>query len=255
MIEALVEITTNDNFNADSVAGADSLLNTMLTFKFLLSVKIWNHILHNINICNLTLQKQSNNLAIASKKLEALLSWLKEFRINGFEECLSESSTLAEDYDIDINSGFIDKRQTRGVNRKKLGELSEDIAKELTNLQKFKLEFFNELLDNLISEMSSRFAQLRKCEEDFGFLWGAGLSAGTNDNSLKCVKNLRLKYPGDFDESKFNNDFKYIQHQISALLPDGRPLCDTSPLELLQIIYQHELESCFPNVACALQFF
>ncbi|OXA43094.1 Zinc finger MYM-type protein 1 [Folsomia candida] len=255
VVEALVEITTSDTFNSDSVAGADSILNIMLTFRFLLSLKIWHQILHHINICNLTLQKGTNNLDLASKKLEALLSWLKEFRLSGFEECLSDSCTLAKQYDIDTTTGFMDKRKTRGIKRKRLEELSEDAAKELTNFERFKLEFFNELMDNLISEIGSRFGQLRSCNQDFGFLWGVGLAAGSNDSFKQRINDLCEKYEGDFDQIKFINEMNYVKHQISSLLPNGRDIYDTCPVEVLEIIYEHDLQSCFPNVACALQIF
>jgi len=255
VVETLVEIINSDDFNADSIAGADAQLNVIMTFKFLLSVKIWNRLLYQINVCSLTLQKESRNLDMASKKLEALLLWLKDFRIKGFKECLLDASAVAEKYGIDSSSGFEDKRSTRGVKRKRLEEKADDSVKTMTNLQKFELNFFNELLDNLVSEMGSRFSQVKSCSEDFGFLWGTAFATGNDEYLEKCVKDLCLRYEGDLDAVKFANEVKYLKYQISSLLPEGKTLKDTLPTDILDIIYQHELQSCFPNVACAIQIF
>jgi len=256
VIEALIEITTSNTFNAESIAGAESLLAVMHSFKFLLSVNIWNEVLSKIEICNQTLQKQNQNLEFATKKLAALLSWLKEFKEIGFIKCGDAAAIYANEIGIDVNSGFEDKRRIRRSRKNRSDETEDNITTTyISNIEKFENEFFNQLMDNLIQEMDSRFARMKSCCDDFQFLWGKGLENFAEQEVENHVKDLCSKYENDFNQAKFVDEAKYIKHQVLTLLPQEIDLPNTGPLDILRIIYKHDLQSCYSNIATALQIF
>lgn len=170
-----LNITTN-MFSAEVCADAASRLQSISNFKFLLGLCIWNKILFQINQCNEYLQSTQCDVSRAGKKLLALNTWLEEFQENGWNDSLEQCKIIAEEMCIDLDSGFANKRRGRGVNPKYDEASTVASAKQRTNLERFKCEFFDALLTSLTKDMKQRFHQLRKATLDFSFLWGDGLA-------------------------------------------------------------------------------
>ena len=76
---------------------------------------IWDKVLSQIAIISSSLQAKDIDIDIsdAQKLLGGLLGWLELCRQNGFKECIEIANKVANDCEIDVNSGF-GTRTTRG---------------------------------------------------------------------------------------------------------------------------------------------
>ena len=241
------------NFNAETVAAANSRLNEMLNFEFLLSLTIWNQILAKIHVSSVSLQKVTTDIEKAKKVLDGLVLWLKDFRISGFESSKIMASEIAETVGIDEASGFENVRSTRERKRIRLSEGAEDTR--LTVVQRFEIEFFNALLDHLIMEMGKRFSSLREFYDLFSFLWGKNLVNLSKEELQKHVKDLCSKYEEEFEASAFWNEVDHLRVAISPFLEDEVKLKDTGALDILNVLHKNGLASAYYNVDSALRIF
>jgi hypothetical protein len=112
--DALTELVPSPNSNHQTSADANSQLTQIFNFKFLLGISIWDTILSRIQIVNLALQHKNQSLEKASMHLKGLLQFLKKFKQDGFDKSFDSAKQLAEQMEIDINSGF-DYRCNRGL--------------------------------------------------------------------------------------------------------------------------------------------
>jgi hypothetical protein len=108
-------------------------------------------ILGRIQITNLALQRKDTDIEQASKHLEGLVLWLHSFQIDGFEQCLQKAREKAEDLGIPEDSGFAYRvtRNTRPL-RYRTDEINNDLQPPLSNIERFKAEFFDAIMANLL---------------------------------------------------------------------------------------------------------
>ena len=206
-----------------------------------------------IDIVNRNLQAKSVDLELAAKLLNGLIKWLNEFRHSGFSKCLSDAKAVGTVLEIDFGSGFLDKRSTRGRKRLRLEETSEDTI--MSAEQKYEIEFFNAIVDNVTAEMNRRFGPIRKLSETFGFLWGVKLDTWSEIELEKYAKDLCLEFADDLEPSNFLNEIKFLKFQVKSFLPKEKTLTELGPLDVLNIFYQYGLYSSFSNVGIALRIF
>lgn len=254
VVEAL-SIICDSSLSSDSIAGANSRLNDMLNFKFVLGLCIWNRILAQINYCNLELQKKDIAVDRACKHLKILLTWLEEFNTQGYELCYQEAMEKAFLLEIPETSGFEDVRKRRGLNRKYMADAEFSEVASLTNKQRFEKEFFNKIMASLQLEMSKRFKAFQESWETFSFLWGQELLS--NDLLVKKQKitNLCKLYSDDFDQAKFNNEIQILLCTLECFKDENVDFLDLTPLDVLNIIYKNGLECTFTNIETAIRIF
>ena len=65
----------------------------------------------------------------------------------------------------------------------------------------------------------------------------------------KSAVDVALKYSDDLDVTEFQAEVESFKHQAKALSSSDQP----SPLELLQLLHQLELEDVYPNIDIALK--
>lgn len=259
--EALCDLVSSDSTNAETLAEAEVQLNQIYNFRFLLGITIWEKILRRIDCVNITLQKSDISLCDAGKHLAGLLEWLEDFQLKGFEECLNECMNKAAEFGIDMHSGF-DKRSTRGrlPVRFRDGQTAHSTSDTGSSndgqeqIKKFKADFFTELMKSLIKEFRKRFAAVKSCDEDFSFLWGKQLNALTEESLVAHAKDLAAKYEADLACSEFTTEIRNLKSAVKPFL-DDKPLSETKPLDILNVLSMNGLQETFFNVHTALRIF
>ena len=120
--------------------------------------------------------------------------------------------------------------------RKKLciDEICEGTHK--ANFERFEIEFFNELVHKLITEMTSRFLQVREFADLFGFLYGKKLFKDKKVNFEVSVKQLCQKYPVDFNKNALLSERNCIITNITPFLPNDSKMEDSGPLDLFMLM-------------------
>lgn len=255
IVDALTEISTSESFTSDVNANALSRLRDMLNYKFLLGITIWNQILFQINICNLNLQDKTIDVSIAKKKLNVLKTWLENFKETGFQSSEVLAQQIAENMGIEMSSGFENIRQGRGINPRYMDRSDALVAQKQTNYERFEADFFDKLMEKLISEISRRFDAFKKCTETFEFLWGRNLKEMEIQEKQKCMQDLCHEYPSDFSGPTFLNEVQSLETTISAFNETGRDLPQLGPMDVLNILYANGLASAYPNCETALRIF
>lgn len=250
VIEALTEILNSEEVNASTFADADSQFSQIYNFKFVLGLTVWNFVLGRIQIVNLVLQNKNISVDEAAKHLSGLLSWLEEFKENGFQKSFEKAKLKSELLGLDTNSGFY-YRKTRG--RRPARFVDGNSTQILSNEEQFKVEFFDKVMNELIQEMQNRFENLRQTSEEFSFLWGMKLNVSKTEDLQNCVKDIVLKYDKDFDCQAFHKEMDYFKSAVVSFL--DKPLEKTTPLDILNTLTQNNLQQQFVNSHTALRIF
>jgi len=163
----------------------------------------------------------------ASKHLEGLIEWLKEFQGNGFEKSLQKAKQKAEELGVDEDSGF-NYRITRNTRPRRYRDEEENAQAPLNNLERFKSEFFESMMANMVEEFEKRFQAIRDLANEFDFLWGLKLSNNQSDEQVNDAKDLVLKYIQDLECVGFLKEMEYLNSAISPFLVEGKKLSDTT---------------------------
>lgn len=238
----LREISSDNGANAESRSGADRLLNS-IDFPFLCFLQMWKMVLQQIDRVNRSLQAKGISVLTAAQMLNGLVESIQELRNTGTTELFSEAKSAATD--LNIKAMFPTKRK-RKVKRM-ASEEAEDEGHQLTAEQLFDREC-NMVYDRILSEIRSRFVQMRAVASDFGFLDGKIMFQTSVVDLKKAAVDLALKYSDDLDTTEFQLEVESFKHQARALTVN-----EPSPLDLLQLIHQLALEDVYPNIEIALR--
>lgn len=249
--EALSEIVASPDFNAQTCADAYSHILNIFNFKFLLGLTIWDFILSRIQVTNLALQSKTSDVQQAAKHLRGLIDWLTEFQEDGFNKSLIKAKDKAAAFDIDIQSGF-DYRSTRGKRPARFTDGNESVSK-FSNEEKFKHEFFDKIMEEIVKEMDARFNSIKQASDDFGFLWGELLDTITDKYAENCIKDLVIKYPDDFEGPSFLKEVGFLKSAVKPFL--DKKLSDTSAMEILTTLTCNGLRHQFVNCCNAIKIF
>lgn len=165
VIGALKEIMeTSDDPIAKSEA--QSLINEVGSFEFVLSLIIWYEVLVEVNIVSKHFQNPSMQLDVLTKMLEGLIAFLKKYRDNGFETATETAKNLA------IRIGIEPTFKSHRLRKKKTFFNYENPDEVPQNSeQRFRTQYFLVILDSAIISMSKRFNQINNFNSTFGFLY------------------------------------------------------------------------------------
>ncbi|XP_065866481.1 uncharacterized protein [Euphorbia lathyris] len=237
---ALEELKKNCD-DAKSKSDADSLVDAIESFEFLLSMVIWYEILFAINMVSKNLQSKSMCIDSTMKQLEGVILFLQKFRDEGYESCLNVAKDVA--FNMDVEPIFPTKRR---ITRKK--QIDEnDYEEEIKNPQQlFKEEYFLIVVDMALVSLESRFEQLKYFESIFGFLFNSKKLKSLDCDDLKiCCDNLHSTFShdgvSDFDLNDFFSELKVLQ----ITLPSDELM---STIEILEFV---KAADCYPNVSIA----
>nr|XP_047141247.1 uncharacterized protein LOC101240813 [Hydra vulgaris] len=112
----------------------------------------------------------------------------------------------------------------------------------------FECNVFNVALDNLTSQMRSRFKVIEEKCSKFSFLWSLQKSQTDQELGLKA-ENLAKLYPEDLCKNEFSDE---VRHFFSVR---RNILASEKPVELQNEVYAKGLHSIFPQVYVSLRIF
>uniref|UniRef100_A0A7N0UWZ0 DUF4371 domain-containing protein n=1 Tax=Kalanchoe fedtschenkoi TaxID=63787 RepID=A0A7N0UWZ0_KALFE len=171
--------------DAKSKSEADSLVNMLENFEFLLGMVIWYDILFVINSVSKILQSSSLCVGNAIQQLESMMSFFENYRIDGFETSLNIARKIA--FDMDVEPKFPTRRSKFRKKSFDENDNEEDIP---SSEESFRINYFLVVVDIAITSLKNRFENLKTFESIFGFLFDAKSLKSLTHNELRecCLK-------------------------------------------------------------------
>ncbi|KAI3508749.1 hypothetical protein L1887_23762 [Cichorium endivia] len=230
------------------VRDAESLVNgEFSSFEFILSLIIWYEILYRINLVSKKLQSKDMLIDVAVKNLEGLINFFEEYREIGFDKAIIEAKEIA--MNIEIEPEFPKKRIS---NRKKQFDEIPNTEREHQSLQEaFRKDYFIVLVDMTLSQLRTRFEQMKYFESIFGFLFdGSKLISLLDDELKKCCLNLESNLTNG-EEVDIDGEGLFIELQLLQKMLSGEAYKGESPWTSIQIMEFARRMDMFPNVLVA----
>lgn len=135
-------------------------------FEFLFGMIIWHNLLFATNVVSKILKAEDMDIDTAINQLKGLISFFENYRETGFLEAKIEATEIANT--MGVEPVFPEKRI---IHRKKQFDesSSEDVLQSAEEC--FRIKFFLYVVDQALLSLRTRFEQLQKYEEKFGFLF------------------------------------------------------------------------------------
>ncbi|XP_022843386.1 zinc finger MYM-type protein 1-like [Olea europaea var. sylvestris] len=210
-------------------------------FEFLLGIVIWYKLLHAINTVNKFFQAENMDINEAIKLLQALISFLEDYRESGFASAMDEAKQMASEMGIEA---VFQKR--RSIRRKK--QFDESGTEEVTYSAEdsFRVEYFLFIIDQARSSLQTRFEQFTHYEEIFGFLFNMDrLKSMPVDSVLKSCMNLE-----QYLEHNGHSDI-LVDDLCSELIVSRCYLTSETKRAIDVLHYLKKMNGCFPNACIA----
>nr|XP_047137541.1 uncharacterized protein LOC101241463 [Hydra vulgaris] len=194
-----------------------------------------------INNVSLLLQSTQLTLDGEVKILNGLLMDLDRIRLS-WDLILIEATEVAKNLKFDKIMFTVKRTRKKIIPDETAGYNHEEASKN------FECNVFNVALDNLTSQMRSRFKVIEEECSKFSFLWSLQKSQTDQELGLKA-ENLAKLYPEDLCKNEF---FDEVRHFFSVR---KNILASEKPVELLNEVYAKGLHSIFPQVCVSLRIF
>ncbi|KAL4131234.1 hypothetical protein QTP88_008575 [Uroleucon formosanum] len=241
IIEALEEVyeTANDLM---AKSEANSLLNEISSYEFILSLVIWYDILEKVNIVSKSLQSQNMEISISTKMVYGILEHLKQYRITGFDSAKNIANKLTSEIDIPVIFKCCRIRK-----KKKMFSYEHNDEPILNEEDRFRINYFLVVINEAIESINKRFHQLESYSNNFGFLYQIGKVKNMEEDELrKYCKDLHLVL-FDGDQNDLEGLDLYSELLIFRMMIDD----NTTPLKALSIL--KKTNGSFPNISIALR--
>jgi hypothetical protein len=129
----------------------------------------WNKVLQIINSLSRLLQSKTNDLHLVCDCFAQTTKTLKDIRTEkSFNDFVDEAKKLWLSYNFSENDACFKTQRIRRVKRMP-GEVAFDEA-PIDTEQKYRVDVYFRVLDNIIGEMSTRTEGMKQICEQFGFL-------------------------------------------------------------------------------------
>ncbi|KAL6130418.1 hypothetical protein ACLB2K_068797 [Fragaria x ananassa] len=178
------------------------------------------------------------HIDVAIQELEKLISFVQNYRENGFDTALIRAKEIASEMGIEAKF-----REKRTIQKKKHFDES-DNEEEVTQsaLESFKVGYFFYIIDQSLSSLQSRFEQFKKYEEDFGLLFKLEKLKSADDESLMkfCMNLEELFKNGDVSDiigGELFYEFGYLKGSIPK---EAKKAVDV-------LSYLKQMDGCYPN--------
>lgn len=239
VIDALFAVREDTTCDSETSSKVTSLVQAIESFDFLVSLVVWHKVLNTVNRASVILQSQHLSIGDAVTVVTAVKEDMEQYRWNGFQDAVEKAKELAEK--IDIPPTFPEHRTRR---RKRLpGEMAMDDP--LTGEEKFRVCFFNCLIDTVITEIDERFSYLRECNRLFHILEDIR-NVHKNSNHREACEEL-AEFVGGIDGAELDSEFGFLSH----LLPGDAK----TPSKVLEFLVDRDMKSAFPNTTAVCQVF
>ena len=144
---------------------------------------------------------------------------------------------------------FLPKWKLEPERKKRLFEYEEAVDEPLTEENKFKINFFNYILDDTINSLNERFTILETHCKQFQFLYDIFKLKDLDDKTLENYCNNLQSILSVDNESDINaNDLLEELRDVSQMLPYSM-----EPLDVLNYLCQNNLITLYTNAVVALR--
>ncbi|XP_071727678.1 uncharacterized protein [Rutidosis leptorrhynchoides] len=219
------------------------------SFEFILSLVIWYEILFKINLVSKKFQSKDMLLDVAIQSLDGLVTFFDNYRETGFDKAIIEAKKIAET--IDVEPEFPVKRVS--CRKKQFDENPNTEREQQSAKEKFKTDYFLVLVDMALSQLKTRFEQMKHFETIFGFMFDASKLYYLDDDLLKtsCLDlEIALTYEKDSDIDG-DDLFRELQ-SLQKMLPKGA-YEGAKPWTSLEIMEFTKKLDIFPNILLAYE--
>lgn len=237
--DALIELSSSCD-DAKSKSEAESLVNAIESYDFLLGMVIWYDILFAINKVSKKMQTKTICIDATIDLLKNMITFFKNYRNEGYAISIDNAKAIA--LDMEVEPIFPKKRQ---VTRKKQFDEINCEDELLSPEESFRIEYFIYIVDVAIASLESRFEQLTNFENIFGFLYDSKRLKSLDDIELKksCavfVNKFTHNNLCDVDLNEFLTELKVLQKTLPNVV--------MSSVEILEFV---KGKDCYPNVCIA----
>lgn len=240
-LEDLVQ-HAREHKDSKTTSEASSLLQSVSSWSFLLSVVIWYEVLFQINKTSKLLQTKGVSLDVLQSEMRATKTFFLTCRDRGFHDAVTTAKEIAEALEIEQ-----EYPATRTRKRKRLFQY-EGSDEPLTGEDKFKNEFFLVLIDTTLTSINERFEQIAQFAEVFGFLYSsASLIRSCDSGTLLKDCTLFEEKTEDIDANEMVSECA----RFACVLKDNASV--TSPHDMLHYLYVNDLQDVYGNLAIALR--
>ncbi|XP_042016087.1 zinc finger MYM-type protein 1-like [Salvia splendens] len=208
-VEKVLEVVRDDATLRDNRSTTEGLIERMDNYEFVFTLHLMKHLLRITNELSIALQKKDQNIIQVISLIQSVKHQLQSFREYGWEDIHDQATKFCELHNISqVDMDEIIPR--RGY--KKYG------AEFITNLQHYRVEIFNQVVDLTIQEMDNRFSEAStellgciSCHDPINSF------SRFNDDQVICLATL---YHEDFSA----NDCSRLPLQLSNFIANVR--CD-----------------------------
>ena len=225
-----------------TLSEAVSLKKEINTWPFFVSTVVWYDVLFVVNKTSKLMQQTSISLDVLQREIGSTLDFLRQYRNQGFETAKKAATTIAEG--LMVECVFPARRSRK---HKKMFDYESEDSGMMDPEHQFKCEFFYPLLDQVISSVEERFAQIVDLSKRLGFLFNIESMkvAITNEDDL-CQKCISLEQEmGDVDALELVGEV--------VRFTKACPMDVNTPLQCLNYIYKENLHSIYPNLSIGLR--
>ncbi|XP_065652831.1 zinc finger MYM-type protein 1-like [Hydra vulgaris] len=207
IIEALYKVADSSSIGV-AVSEANGLANEISSYQFILSLTIWHDLLFEINKVSKVMQTPSADISIMIKLVETTKIFLESFRSDeSFEAIIKKSKEIA------IKLGTEPVFPQVRLSRKRRFFEYEGTDTPLNGKSKYKVDFFNAIIDVALVSLNERFKVLDSYNKIIGFLTRTEKMRSLDANELlNDCKNLviSLRDPST-EESDVNHEELYSE--------------------------------------------
>ena len=157
------------------------------SFSFLVTLSVWYELLNKINLLSKTMQRDNIELDLNLELLQKLCEFLISLKENGFQASEIAAKSLAEELEMsDEEMGFptiVTSLRRKRVKKQFLYDSEDESVQDPR--EKYRIGFFNVLMDQAIMSFNERFEHLTQFNNNFGFLFKISDLKNHDDATLK----------------------------------------------------------------------
>ncbi|XP_065683355.1 zinc finger MYM-type protein 1-like [Hydra vulgaris] len=245
--DALILIIEDVNRDAETKVKARGLAKNIKNYKFICGVILWHDILFEINSVSKLLQSVTINISDCVRMLSETIKKVKSYRQSGYIQMKIAAKEIAEN--LECSTEFPDDTEVRPRRKKRQFDYEKAVDEPLTEEKKFKINFFNYILDITLNSLNERFTLLETHSKKFQFLYDILKLKDIDDKTLENYCSSLEFILSVENETDINaNDLREELRDVSRMLPYS-----TKPLDVLNYLCQNSLISLYPNTVVALR--
>jgi len=242
---ALEEISADENQNRETRNEADSLAEKMGTIEVALMCELWNDILQRFNCCSKLLQSATIELTPAICLLKSL---------NEFLHARRENFDFYEQQACDRCGNSTYKSESRRMPKRKKRDNdgnATDATEGMTGQQKFKVNTFYVIIDQLRSALQKRIEAYSVVLQRFGVL--TEFDSMTDEDINTAITGLVSVYHKDLN-TDFASEFRQFICWYKNKLPSSSPSTGCAQ-HMFVLLHTTGVNAAFPNTEVALRIY